>query len=186
MVPFLPLGRPDLVLVGVLLAVGTSGCARQWSPAVPRDPPVVTSAVVPPAAPVVISSNVSVSDEIATACRLTLARVEDAPKFAFDESALQLQDGDAIEQIARCVTTGPLAGRGLVLVGRADPRGESGYNLALGGRRASSVGEYLTRLGVESSRVIQTSRGELDATGTDEEGWKRDRRVDIELQEAFR
>lgn len=72
MVPPLPLGRRDLVLVGLLLAVGTSGCARQWS-------------------------------------RLTLARVEDA-----------------------------------------------------------------------------TSRGELDATGTDEERWKRDRRVDIELQGAFR
>ena len=169
------------LLVSALLVAGTSGCARQLSPGVPRDAPVVTSAVVAPA-PVAVSPNVRVSEEIAATCRLTLASVEHAPRFGFDQSALPLQDSDTIEQVALCVTTGPLAGRGLVLVGRADPRGESDYNLALGGRRASSVGEYLSRLGVESSRVVQTSRGELDATGVDEEGWQRDRRVDIGLQ----
>ena len=43
-------------------------------------------------------------------------------------------------------------------------------------------------LAVGTSGCVEdaTSRGELDATGTDEEGWKRDRRVDIELQGAFR
>lgn len=176
-------GLHGSILCGTLLLLAAaSGCARQWSPAVPRDAPVVTSAPIPPAASVVVSPNVRVSDDLATACRLTLADIEESPKFAFDDSVLVRQDNDALEQIAKCVTTGPLAGRALLLVGRADPRGDQEYNLALGGRRASSVGFYLSTLGVESSRVVQTSRGELDATGIDEEGWKRDRRVDIELR----
>ena len=89
---------------------------------------------------------------------------------------------DVLAQIAKCVTTGPLAGRALELVGRADPRGESEYNMALGERRASSVREYLSRLGVDRAKLIESSRGKLDAMGTDENGWRRDRRVDILLQ----
>ena len=91
-------------------------------------------------------------------------------------------DRDVLAQIATCVTTGPLAGRSLTLVGRADPRGTVGYNMALGARRAHSAGAYLEQLGVGSSRVMETSRGELDATGTDERTWQIDRRVDVMLR----
>ena len=33
-----------------------------------------------------------------------------------------------------------------------------------------------------AQRMALTSRGALDATGNDEEGWRKDRRVDISLQ----
>jgi peptidoglycan-associated lipoprotein len=79
------------------------------------------------------------------------------------------------------VTSGPLRGRSLRLVGRADPRGELEYNFALGSARAGSVDAYLTNLGLDSARVSMTSRGKLDATGTNESGWQRDRRVDVDL-----
>ena len=67
------------------------------------------------------------------------------------------------------------------LVGRADPRGEQEYNMELGENRAHSVKSYLSNLGVEGQRMALSSRGALDETGTDEEGWRKDRRVDIEL-----
>jgi peptidoglycan-associated lipoprotein len=67
------------------------------------------------------------------------------------------------------------------LVGHADPRGEDSYNLALGERRANGVKKYLTNAGLNGDQGELTSRGEMDATGADEEGWKKDRRVDIVL-----
>jgi peptidoglycan-associated lipoprotein len=79
------------------------------------------------------------------------------------------------------MTTGPLAGKTVELVGRADPRGEEEYNMTLGERRAESVVHYLTQLGVAESRLPVTSRGALDAQGHDEATWAVDRRVDLRL-----
>jgi peptidoglycan-associated lipoprotein len=67
------------------------------------------------------------------------------------------------------------------LVGRTDPRGTDEYNLGLGSQRAQSVKTYLERLGVPSARLSSTTKGEIGAAGTDETGWQRDRRVDLEL-----
>jgi peptidoglycan-associated lipoprotein len=53
--------------------------------------------------------------------------------------------------------------------------------MTLGGSRAEAVQRYLVDLGVGKDRMRATSRGEMDATGTDEHGWAQDRRVDIEL-----
>ncbi len=83
--------------------------------------------------------------------------------------------------LARCLSQGALKGRGLELTGRADPRGEPEYNMSLGESRADSVRRYLHDLGVQAERLRATSRGEIDATGTDESGWAYDRRVDIDL-----
>ncbi len=86
--------------------------------------------------------------------------------------------------MARCFVSGPLKGsKGLRLVGHADPRGETEYNLALGQKRAGSVGEYLGTKGLDKSRVQTLSKGAFEATGTDEEGWARDRKVDVTLVE---
>ena len=85
-----------------------------------------------------------------------------------------------LDQVARCVTTGPLKGRTLRLTGRADPRGEQEYNMTLGSSRADAVARYLRALGVTSNQLTETSRGKLDATGTDEASWQLDRRVDIQ------
>ncbi|MGH7280485.1 MAG: OmpA family protein [Polyangiaceae bacterium] len=126
--------------------------------------------------------NLTISNEIATACGIEFNDVSTAPKFDFDQSVLQPTDEEVLAQVARCVTTGPLKGRSLELVGRADPRGEVEYNFALGEHRADSVMSYLTQMGVDPQKVGESSRGKLDATGTDEAGWAKDRRVDITLK----
>jgi len=168
------------------LACSLGGCARQLSPPVSQDPQVLSAGVAagPVKAPqtVMVSPSVAVSSDIADACKLEIENADRAPKFAFDQSALAFADGLALTKIGACLTTGPLAGHSVELVGRADPRGKRAYNIALGERRASSVHEALTMLGVESARIVDTSRGEMDATGTDEGSWRRDRRVDIVLR----
>jgi peptidoglycan-associated lipoprotein len=133
-----------------------------------------------PAKPV--SQGLGLSDQLIKACGIQFDSVDDAPKFDFDKSYLSDQDKKVLVQVAQCVTTGPLKGRGLQLVGRADPRGEVEYNMTLGEHRASAVEEYLKGLGVPSPQMTETSRGKLDATGTDEASWARDRRVDLDLR----
>jgi peptidoglycan-associated lipoprotein len=143
----------------------------------PADAPAVTSA---PANKEKMAVNVD--DNILKACNLKFANVEEAPKFDFDSEQLTDQEKAVLEQVAKCLTTGPLKGRAVDLVGRADPRGETEYNMTLGAKRARAAHTFLGGLGVANDKLFDTSRGELDATGTDEQGWRKDRRVDVKLR----
>ena len=142
-----------------------------------EDPAPTSSAVTPPPT----APNVGVSNDIAQQCKLRFANVKAAPKFGYDEEELAPADRDLLQQVANCLTLGPLKNARVDLVGRTDPRGTDEYNLALGNRRAYSVRTYLQRLGVPPDRLSPTTRGEIDATGADESGWQTDRRVDLEL-----
>ena len=83
--------------------------------------------------------------------------------------------------MANCFETGPLKGRKMDLVGHCDPRGADDYNMALGGRRADNVQKIIVSLGLSSSNVSTSSRGKMDATGTDEASWAKDRKVDVNV-----
>ena len=163
--------RSSAVVLACTLVLAT-GCAKK---PVAKDVAMVstTSAKV---------GNVRIDDQLAKLCNVTFGNVDRAPKFDYDEAALLPQDRDVLEQVAKCVTTGPLKGRKLALVGRCDPRGETEYNMVLGDHRADAVHVYLARLGVGTNRMSKTSRGELDAEGQDDDSWQRDRRVDIGLE----
>ncbi|MBX3229634.1 MAG: OmpA family protein [Labilithrix sp.] len=151
--------------------------------------PVGPTATAPSATPTVTSapsqtgnSAVNVDDAITKACNLKFSNEETAPKFDFDSESLSQAEKDILEQIAKCLTTGPLKGRAVDLVGRADPRGETEYNMTLGAKRARAAHNFLASAGVPNDKLHDTSRGELDATGTDEKGWQKDRRVDVKLR----
>lgn len=124
---------------------------------------------------------VNVDSDILKACNIKFENVQEAPKFDYDSEELTQGEKDVLESIAKCLTTGPLKGRSVELVGRADPRGETEYNMTLGAKRAKQVHNFLGQLGVPSDKMRDTSRGELDASGTDEDGWRKDRRVDVRL-----
>jgi peptidoglycan-associated lipoprotein len=149
-------------------------------------PPKTVATVTPPttttAAPVNQGKDpaVNLSPDIMNQCQIKIS--DQPPKFDFDSSNLSSQERDILAQVAKCLTTGPLAGRGVKLTGRADPRGEQEYNMNLGEHRATSVRKYLVSLGVADNKMTETSRGALDATGTNEAGWQNDRRVDVSLQ----
>jgi len=164
--------RAALVVGLVLTACG----AHQEPPVAATKAASKESAALKPA-----TKNIAVSNEIAERCGLVIGKTESAPKFGFDRSDLAPEDREVLRQVAACVTSGPLKGRGLRLVGHTDPRGETEYNLALGVHRADAAREILVQDGVEKAKLPESSRGELDANGRDEEGWRRDRRVDIVL-----
>jgi peptidoglycan-associated lipoprotein len=182
--------RPHLIALAAATVALAAGCASDPKPgpnlaSAPMTAsdagPRATAAVAPPArqdkaSP--SSGSVHIDDKIRKACGdLPVAH------FAFDSSRVEGEAAAALDALARCFATGPLKGRSMRLVGHTDARGEVEYNLALGQRRAGSVAEYIGAHGVEKAHLAATSHGEFDATGTDEEGWARDRKVDVMLAE---
>jgi peptidoglycan-associated lipoprotein len=123
------------------------------------------------------ASAVRISDEIVKACGIN----EPDAYFAFDSANLRPEDSKVLTQVVTCFSTGPLKGRSLKVVGHADPRGGSDYNITLGQSRADSVATYLVKKGMDKSKTESSSRGAMDATGSDEPTWARDRRVDMML-----
>jgi peptidoglycan-associated lipoprotein len=122
-------------------------------------------------------AQLNIADEIRKACGIA---DEDA-YFDFDSANIRPQDRRVLSQLAKCFSSGPLAGRTMGLVGHADPRGEDEYNMLLGERRATSVKDAISAEGLAPDKINTSSRGEMDATGTDEATWARDRRVDVVL-----
>jgi peptidoglycan-associated lipoprotein len=149
----------------------------------PAGQTTTTSAAVPlqsGSGSAVLTPGLSVSDAIVQACGIQRGKTS-APSFEYDSAALGDSDRQMLADVAKCLTEGALRGKDVALVGRADARGEPEYNMTLGHSRADAVHRYLVDLGVGKTQLRATSRGEMDATGTNEEGWAADRRVDIEL-----
>lgn len=166
------------VVLGALAALSI-GCAGSKPPVVTPDTQKAANAAPAPSSslPSPTSSNVSISDEIRTKCGISDADAY----FPFDSARVTSTDHSPLDLVAKCFTSGPLAGHSVKLVGRADPRGPSDYNLTLGQSRADAVSSYLAARGMAKDKAEPTSRGSMDASGTDASGWQRDCRVDVLL-----
>ncbi|MEO6775034.1 MAG: OmpA family protein [Kofleriaceae bacterium] len=129
-----------------------------------------------------VSPNLALSGDIMQMCGIKAAATAAPPQFDYNKDELTPDDRTVLDQLATCMMTGALKGKAVSLIGRADPRGTEEYNLSLGSRRAGSVSSYLEHLGVQQGQLAVTTRGALDATGTDDSGWQKDRRVDVMLK----
>ncbi|HEY5372315.1 MAG TPA: OmpA family protein [Polyangiaceae bacterium] len=162
-----------------LLLVACSGS----TPPAASPPQAQTPAPAPTTPPSVAAQKspergmIQIAEEIRKACAIS----DQDSYFAFDSSKLEGDDRGVLKRVAVCFASGPLAGRSMRLVGNADPRGTEEYNIVLGGVRADTVKDFLRGEGVRDNRMATTSRGELDAHGTDEASWAKDRRVDVML-----
>jgi peptidoglycan-associated lipoprotein len=175
------MGMKRILLLAILVGCHKQAQVKSVASATPAKPaPAATGETKPPAEPAQ-TANLGVSGDLARECSLSIAHVDRAPKFAFDQFELLPEDREVLDKIAACVTSGPLKGKKLSLTGRADPRGTEEYNLGLGTRRARTVGTYLERLGVQTTQLAETTRGALDAEGRDDAGWTTDRRVDVDI-----
>ncbi|MBI4700997.1 MAG: OmpA family protein [Deltaproteobacteria bacterium] len=169
------------ILAGAVL-VGACGSGPTPPPEPPKPPPAPTSKVAAPKEESKedaedTKGTVEVDQRIVDACKLPTSH------FDFDSAAVKADAQQILDAIAECFTTGAFKDKGMRLVGHADQRGETEYNLALGQRRAGAVGKYLARKGLPQSRMATSSRGEAEAAGTETEGWARDRKVEIFLAE---
>ena len=96
------------------------------------------------------------------------------PKFDYESPDVRGEGRATLERLAECLNRGSLKGADVLLTGHCDARGEQEFNMSLGDNRAQAVKEFLVGLGVPADKVRTSSRGELDATGTDEAGWQTD------------
>lgn len=157
-----------------LVVISVVGCGAKPAPMAPDTwrPNAVASRS--PA-----GDHVVISEQVEAKCGIPSAH--ETPHFAFDSARLEVERSSTLDALAHCLSEGALKGHSIQLVGRADPRGDTEYNIALGAYRAESVAEYLRSHGVAATQITVTSRGELDATGHDEGTWALDRRVDVDL-----
>ena len=101
--------------------------------------------------------------------------------FAFDDYTLDSESQESLNNLADYLKAN--AGAVVQISGHCDERGSIEYNLALGERRAQSVKNYLSQLGVEADRLPTISYGEEKPSveGHDESAWSRNRRAEFEL-----
>lgn len=164
----------------VLVACGSDPPPPAASPTAPApQPQPVAMDTTPPekAGDVPSRSNINISEDIRKACGISDAEAF----FAYDSANVRPQDKAVLQKLANCFSTGPLKGRQMRLVGHADPRGDEEYNMTLGNRRADNVKSAIVEAGLAAAQIATSSRGEMDATGTDEASWEKDRRVDVML-----
>ena len=123
---------------------------------------------------------IRISDELQKACQLP-STPGDVPRFDFADATLRPRGANILDDVAKCLSTGPMKGQVMTIIGRTDPRGSMQYNQQLSANRAEAARNYLTQRGVSEQNIRILPRGEQAAMGTDEQTWALDRRVDFEL-----
>jgi peptidoglycan-associated lipoprotein len=100
--------------------------------------------------------------------------------FDFDSNAVKDEYRGLVQAHSRYLASDRRDAR-IRIEGNCDERGSREYNLALGQRRAESVKQIMTVLGVNGGRIETTSYGEEKpvAMGHDEQSWAQNRRADI-------
>jgi peptidoglycan-associated lipoprotein len=99
--------------------------------------------------------------------------------FDFDQAEIKPEYTAVIEAHGRRLASSP--NLQVRLEGHTDERGSREYNIGLGERRAQSVRRALMLQGANASQITTVSYGEERpaATGSDEEAWRLNRRVEI-------
>ena len=105
-----------------------------------------------------------------------VVNVGDRIFFDFDKYDLDAQAQETLKKQAAWLKQYPSVS--VTVEGHCDERGTREYNLALGERRANSVKDYLSALGIARTRVNTISYGKERpvALGHNEEAWAQNRR----------
>jgi outer membrane protein OmpA-like peptidoglycan-associated protein len=159
------------LVIGISLV--TAGChktAMDTAEPEPAQPISRTPAVAPP--PTV--THVSLDPGVAALCNIASTR----SYFESDSTEPVDSPVDAIRELVACITSGPLQGRRLDLVGYTDPRGA---DRDLGTSRAESVRKAMLAHGAPADAVITRAESEAVAGPTDAGDWTFGRRVEILL-----
>ena len=105
-----------------------------------------------------------------------IVNVGDRVLFGYDSSELDDEDRSVLDNQAEFLNQNPSLQ--VTIEGHCDERGTREYNLALGEKRASSVKDYLTSLGINSDRISVVSYGKErpQVLGSNKAAWSMNRR----------
>jgi outer membrane protein OmpA-like peptidoglycan-associated protein len=169
--------RPLTAIAPLIVACGPNRYPEQRSMA---DAPARTSSNPPAriasAADDRDESDVAISPDVRRACGIADA---DAV-FVYNWAKVRDRDCVILKQLADCLTTGPLKGRRIDLVGRGT-HGKLEYDTLVGQWRADNVKVALINAGANSGQIATTSRAEDEVRSVDEADLPAERRVDVLL-----
>lgn len=94
--------------------------------------------------------------------------------FAFDQASIAPEHRKTLDEAAECIKKNK--GRDVYVIGHTDTSGTEEYNVALSERRARTVADYLSRLGIDPAKMRVIPKGESETSGTA----TKDRRVVFE------
>jgi peptidoglycan-associated lipoprotein len=94
--------------------------------------------------------------------------------FDFDSAVLRPDAVSALKETAQCLIK--KGAKNIIVEGHCDPRGTEEYNMGLGLERANAVKKFLVNYGISKKEIKVFSKGEEEASGTDEETWSYDRK----------
>jgi peptidoglycan-associated lipoprotein len=111
-----------------------------------------------------------------------LAKMEDA-LFDYDKSTIRADATTALKDDVGVIRDilAAYPSQKLLIEGHADERGSEEYNLALGDRRAQSVKDFLTSMGIPDVQLAIISYGKERPVCSDESEacWQRNRRAHV-------
>jgi outer membrane protein OmpA-like peptidoglycan-associated protein len=165
----------------VASAITAAGCASSTPPA---QQPVAMGEMEKPGPQQPQGRNdadttIQISDDFRRQC--SLPNAQNAPHFDYADATLRAHGQNILDDVAKCLSDGPLNGHVMTIIGRTDARGSAEYNKELSASRAEAARNYLMQHGVATASIRILARGEVGAQGTDEQTWALDRRVDFEL-----
>ncbi|MGK7393422.1 MAG: OmpA family protein [Candidatus Cyclobacteriaceae bacterium M3_2C_046] len=101
--------------------------------------------------------------------------------FGFDKSDLTAASRENIQELAQILKK--YDDTNVLIEGHTDSKGSEEYNQNLSERRAESVADYVTNLGVDASRLITVGYGEAQpvAANDSEAGRAENRRVELAI-----
>jgi len=181
------LGRSAAKWLGCgVLAISAAACASDKTPA--KEPVAMGEMSAPgPQSPQdrrESDTTIAISEDFRRECKLPNTP-KDAPHFDYADATLHAHGENVLDDVAKCLSEGPLKGRVMTIIGRTDARGSTAYNKELSANRAGAARNYLVQRGVAAANIRVIARGEQGAQGTNEETWARDRRVDFELGDKY-
>jgi len=103
--------------------------------------------------------------------------------FAFDSASLKPEAMDRLQGLVRDMSTASTV-NSIEVVGHTDSTGPADYNQGLSERRANSVRDALTQLGVNSALIQARGEGENSprASNDTRDGRAENRRVDVNVE----
>ena len=162
---------PRLIVTATLIvaSLGLAAC-KTTNKTLPPDPGTGTTTTMPTTNPNPGPVPGSQADFLASV-------MSDTVYFDTDRYNIDTADMAALQSQAQWLARYP--GKRIIIEGHCDERGTRDYNIALGERRANAAKNYLTSIGVDSSRITTVSYGKEKpiAMGSDESSWARNRRA---------
>ena len=162
--------KASVLLVGLLVLLLFSFCARKPPVVEEPTPPVVTEPETP--------TPPEIPKEEVTKKEITQEDLQPI-YFDFDKYSLRSGDRETLNRNARVLKENPTVR--IRIEGNCDERGTVEYNLALGEKRARAAKDYLANLGISADRITIISYGKERPkySGHNEEAWSKNRRDDF-------